>query len=338
MLSINHNNLDFLRQTNTIKETSSLTIDNIISNNQGIDTITLIAHYKTLSNIIKKDNLELQTDFKNLPINPYLKSIENQLKQDNKKRYKKEVFQPILEYVKLSSGNSLSNFMIIVRNTPLLFDYAINQKKAKDTFCQIIFSGLHQPTKKISSDSIKFISKILKRKTFNLHSLDLAIDYLNDKDISQKQTKTKLKELSKNNNYYLINSSIYCNNTKDKNISKFIIYDKYKKQSTYQKQKLSKNLLHWKRIEFELKPQTKTNFIDYIYSHIFYFDSLMRIENITKALQIDNYKSTYLEYQLSSIIDNRILNNKDNKLQFNSKDSLIRFIKYEYPKYRLLFQ
>jgi hypothetical protein len=156
---------------------TTFSIDNLIFNNQGIDTITQIANYKTLSNIIKKEGLQLRQKTKNLPISPYLKGIENQLKYDDKKRYKKDDFKPLVEYVKISHGKGLSNYMIVVRNIPVLFDHATEQKKSKDHFCMIIFTGLQQPTKTISRESIKFISKILKRKTFKLHSIDIATDF-----------------------------------------------------------------------------------------------------------------------------------------------------------------
>lgn len=315
------------KQETPLISLDTFSIDNIIFNNQGIDTITQIAHYKTLSNILTKEGLELQKDTSNLPINPYLKSITNQLKYDTKKRYKQDNFKPVIEYVKIAKGKGLSTFMIVVRNTPLLLDYATTNKKAKDTFCHIIFSGLHQPTKHISNEAIKFISKMLKRKAFKLHSIDLAIDYLDKKEINYKRKnlfKTDLKRLN-NDSSISKGNSLYCNSVNDKNADKILLYDKFKKQSIYQKQPLSNSLKYWKRLEIEIHPTSKSNFIEFINSNDFYSDSLMICKQIASDLKVSGFENRYLEYQLNSIIDNRSMNNKTSKIQFNSKESLDKF-------------
>ena len=54
------------------------------------------------------------------------------LTYDNKTRYKTNDFKPIIKYSKISKGVGLSNYIIIIQNTPTLFDYAISKKKAKD--------------------------------------------------------------------------------------------------------------------------------------------------------------------------------------------------------------
>lgn len=313
-------------------------IDNIISNNQGIDTITQIANFKTLSNIVKKEGLELKNNTQNLPINPYLKSIIKQLKYDTKKRYKQDDFKPIIEYVKIAKGKGLSTYMIVVRNTPILFDYAIANKKAKSSFCQIIFTGLHQPTKHISNDSIKFISKMLKRKAFKLHSMDIAMDYEDKKEISYKtkeQFKMNLYRIG-NNSYISKGNSLYCNSVNDRNIDKILIYDKYIKQSIYQKKALNKSLKKWKRLEITIKPSTKTNFINFINSNEFYTSCLYVCKEIATDLKVSEFENSYLEYQLSSFIDNRTINNKISKIRFNSKESLERFCQSDFNRYAII--
>lgn len=317
---------------------TNISIKDIISNHQGIDTITQIANYKTLSNIVIKEGLKLKKDIKHLPINSYLKSIINQLKTDTKKRYKKDDFKPIVEYVKIAKGKGLSTYMIVVRNTPLLFDYATTNKKAKSNYCHIIFAGLHQPTKHISSDSIKFISKILRRKAFKLHSMDIAIDYLDNQEISHKQKRQFKMNLNtlENNSAISKGNSLYCNSVNDKNVSKILIYDKFKKQSIYQKQPLDKSLKCWKRLEIEIHPSSKSNFIDFINSNDFYYDSLYICNKISKKLKVSGFKNDYLEYQLNSFIDNRTMNNKVSKVQFNSKESLERFCQSDFNRYIII--
>ncbi len=77
-------------------------VDDIIFNNKGIDTISQIANYQTFKNIIARNDKTLKQDIKNLPISPYIKGIYNQFEYDNKKRYKKDDFKPIIEYCKIS--------------------------------------------------------------------------------------------------------------------------------------------------------------------------------------------------------------------------------------------
>ena len=316
---------------------NNFSIDNIIFNTQGIDTVVQIANYKTLSNILLKDDRYLESNTKNLPISPYLKGIENQLKYDDKNRYKKDDFMPLIEYVKISKGKGLSNYMLVVRNIPVLFDYATTNKKAKDTFCMIIFSGLHQPTKAIPNEAIKFISKILKRKAFKLHSVDVATDYINKEPINYKSKTTFKKRLKKyNDNSYIIKgSSLYCNEVKHKNINKILLYDKYNKQKVHQKQMIHNNLANWKRLEIEIRPTKKSNFIDFIKSDDFKKDSLGVYRDISKKLKVSELDHNYINYQINSILDNRIINNAQSKKQFNSKESLKRFNSSTFKPYKI---
>ncbi len=157
----------------------------ITHNNQGIDTIQLIAKYTTVKSMVERMGLTIVAPSKNTPITKEIEKLENI--KDTKKRLKQDSFRPITQIVKLSKGKSLSNYMIITQNIPLLFDYATHHKKAKDTFCLITFAGLHQPTKQIESEAMKHISKVLKRKAFKLYSLDIAIDTTDHQNINYKR-------------------------------------------------------------------------------------------------------------------------------------------------------
>jgi len=180
--------------------TDQLTVDNsFMYHNQGIDTIQLVAKYETVIKMVERMGLEVQAMPKS---NKVFKKIDDEIKEDSKKRLKKESFSPIVEKVNLPKVNPKDKalFMSVVRNTPLLFDVATHHKKAKDTYCLITFAGLHQPSKKISSEAMKIISKFLKRKAFKLHSLDVAIDTADKRSISQNRKgafKDKLMKYSK---------------------------------------------------------------------------------------------------------------------------------------------
>jgi len=118
-------------------------------------------------------------------------------------------------------------------------------KKAKDTFCLVVYTGLHQPTKHISNEAVKLISKLLKRKTFTLLNCDVATDYKDAKDIDYKRKeefKSRLGEVC-DNSYIIKQNSLYCNQTTLKGIDKILLYDKYKKQKKTAPEKQAKNII-----------------------------------------------------------------------------------------------
>lgn len=306
----------------------TLSLDDVIFNNQGIDTIRQTANYKTVCNILKRDNLTIQTELKNTPLNPYINSFLQQMKHDTKTRYKRDDFLPVFEFVKIAEGKGLSNYMIIVRNTPELLDYAIKQKKAKDTYCTLIFTGLHQPTKHITAGAMRFISKMLGRKSFAVSSIDIATDFKSDEAINY-QAKEAFKERIKpysNNSYIIKGNSLYCNDVKHENIKRVLLYDKFKKQTTHQKQDLSSDLNKWQRLEITIKPTKRTGFNDFIASNEF-VECLRAYEHITELLKLSEFKGDYLRYQITGTLDNRTLNSNEAKRRFNSVESLERFNK-----------
>lgn len=294
-------------------------------NNQGIDTVSQIVSYKTLSNIIDKEGFEFKSGAKNLPINPYLKSIENQLKRDPKNRYKKDDHKPIIEYVKLARGKDLSNYMLVVRNIPLLFDHAIENKKAKGHYSLVIFSGLHQPTKHVTTGALKFISRILKRKTFKIHDIAFSKDYRDKLEVNHGRKNTFKEQLKEHGKDCIsTGSSLYCNNIYDKSINKILMYDKYKKQTVYHKQEIGTMPKDWKRLEMTVKPSKKMSFLEFINSEEF-AGALETFDQMAEDLGVPKTDKSYLEYQINSILDNRVMNNNESKKQFNSVDSIKRF-------------
>ena len=162
----------------TITIVKSPMVNNLMFNQIGIDTIQLIANYKTVVKLVERMGLSVTTPSKNSPVSRTITNIEN-IKDPNQ-RYKAHSFKPLTQIVKLSKGQSISNYMIITQNIPILFDHATHHKKAKDTFCLITFTGLHQPNTKINSEAMKIISTFTKRKTFKRVNIDIAIDTQDD--------------------------------------------------------------------------------------------------------------------------------------------------------------
>ena len=56
---------------------------------------------------------------------------------------------------------------------------------------------------------------------------------------------------------------------------------------------------------------------------------------ISKSVGVSNIDNSYLNYQISSMLDNRIMNNKNSIKQYNSKDSLTRFKMSEFKPYMI---
>jgi len=311
----------------------------IMYQQQGIDTIQLIAKYETVVKMVERMGLSVTTASKNSPISQTISKIGKQ--KESKKRLKKSAFKPCNEMVKLSKGKSLSNYMIISRNTPLLFDYATHHKKAKDTYCLITFAGLHQPTKKIESEAMKHISKILKRKAFKLYSLDVAIDTKDYRSITHNRKgafKDNLKPYS-NKGVISKGSSLYINEIDHESINRILYYDKYLKQTKHHKQGgINRSLRNWKRLEvtltFDVTKSNNKGFINYIESMNF-IDDLYEVDAVARKAKVKNYDEDYLLYQLNSLIDNRFMNNHESKEQFNSVDALERFKVSDFRRYIL---
>jgi len=298
-------------------------------NSQGIDTIRLIANYATTLKMVERLGLTVTSPSSNSPVSQTVTNLLKKEKYDLKKRYKRKEFSPVVEVVKLTKGKSLSNYMIITRNIPLLFDHAIHHKVKKDQFCLITFTGLHQPNKKIESEATKIMKKFLKRKTFKRHSVDIAIDYQSKVPISKEgleDFKERLQPFSKRGVTMPPNgaTTYYINKVEHLTISNIKNYDKYKK-AVSQKENISKAFKNWKRLEFTLTFDTETNdnrgFIDYLEAMNFN-DILHTLDEVIKKAKIKSYSHDFLEYQVSSFLDSRFMNNNKSKKQFNSVESL----------------
>ncbi|CAA6805283.1 MAG: Unknown protein [uncultured Sulfurovum sp.] len=317
--------------------------ENVTHRQMGIDTIELIANYETVVKLVEKQGFSLFRP-KKAKSNKTFKRVEYALKEDSKRRYKASSFSPIVEMVKLPKVQGRGQkplLMSIVRNIPVLFDVATHHKQAKDTFCLVIFAGLHQPTKKISHKAMSTISKFTNRKTFKVRSIDVAIDTTDFRSISHKRKESFKEQLAPYSKLGVISkgSSFYINNFEHvKSISRILYYDKYLKQTQHHGQKLSKGLSNWKRLEitltFDVTDQHNKGFTQYIEGFNF-LDDLFDIDEVAKKIGITSYSHDYITYQINSLLDNRFMNNRESKEQFNSVESLARFKQSDFRRYVL---
>jgi hypothetical protein len=232
-------------------------------------------------------------------------------------------------------------YISIVRNVPTLWDIAKHNKKAKDSFCMVTFAGLHQPSKKVSSEAMKTISKFLKRKAFKVCRVDIAIDTYDHRPINKENKKSFRAELMPyaNRGVNLEKTSFYINTLKHESMSKIIFYDKYKKQLDQQKKEvITKDLKDWKRLEvtltFDVTKRTNKGFVSYIEGMDF-IDDLCSIHKVSDKANAKSYDTDYLIYQINSLLDNRFMNNHESKKQFNSVESLARFKVSDFRTYTL---
>ena len=306
----------------------------------GIDTIELIARYEVFKKMADTLGLTIEPMPKRYKLH---EKIKKEVAKDTKSRRLVDEFTPIVEMIRLPKVGSKdkSLYISIVRNVPTLFDVAKHHKKAKGSFCRVVFAGLHQPTKKISSDAMKIISKFLKRKTFKLSSVDIAIDTTDHRSITegrQEEFKANLMPYSKSG-INLEKGSYYVNQVKHQSISRINYYDKYLKQLEQQKKtKIGKELKAWKRLEitltFDVTKRENKGFIQHIESLNFY-NTLHDIDEVASKANIKRYATDYLIYQINSLLDNRFMNNHESKEQFNSVESLERFNSSDFRRYIL---
>ena len=312
-------------------------------NQIGIDTIQLIANYETVIKMVERMGLSMTIPSKNSPVSEAVSKLEHITEQ--KQRYKADTFKAFTQVVKLTKGKSVSNYMMITQNIPLLFDHATHHKKAKDTFCLITFTGLHQPTKKIESEAMKIMSKFLKRKTFKRYCVDIATDTQEDTEAIKHKRKApfraNLMPFSKRGVIIPPNgaTSLYINNLDHRSISRILYYDKYLKMTKHHKQKgVNNDLKNWKRLEvtltFDVTKKQNKGFTQYI-EGLNFIDDICDIDEVIKKANIKDYDTSYLIYQLNSILDNRFMNNHESKKQFNSVQSLERFKSSDFRRYVL---
>ncbi len=310
-----------------------------IFNQLGIDNIELIAKYETFKTMVEKMGLTIEPMPNTHKIH---ERIDYEMKQDKQTRLLSDKFMPIVEVIYLPKvGKSKPLYITVVRNIPTLFDVATQRKKSKDTYCLILFAGLHQPSKKISSEAMKITSKIIKRKAFKLHSVDIAIDTTDQRSITHNRKGAFKDNLMPYSKQGVISkgSSLYINDLEHPSISRVLYYDKYLKQLNQQKKEIIGNdLREWKRLEitltFDVTKRENKGFTHYI-NDLNFVDDLYEVQEVAQLAGVKSYSNDYLIYQLNSLLDNRVINNHESVKQFNSVESLERFKQSDFRRYLL---
>lgn len=119
---------------------------------------------------------------------------------------------------------------------------------------EVVFAGLHQPSKDINPAIFRVLKAFLKR--FKLHTMDIAsdFDYRGHLRDLLKQTGAIMAYMRVGSRYRNEGDSIYFNETINTHgLRKILLYDKYKKQKFYHKENIHPDFVDWKRCEITLE-------------------------------------------------------------------------------------
>ncbi len=205
----------------------------------GIDTIRYIVTLVKLRKLMNELNLEYEVKISKSMMKTFKKEV-SKLTNINTHNFE-------LQIIKISKAKSLIGYMLVKKN--LNSDkYAQYIKKKKDNFREIIFTGLHQPTKYINKEHLETSYSVISRfsdKCFNC-TIDIALDGLSHYQIDKKvldnlmciyYKSTKDTKIYKNS-YYI--NKILSPESANFKYERLIIYDKYQKNGLYE---------YWKRLE-----------------------------------------------------------------------------------------
>jgi hypothetical protein len=310
------NPLDIPQLNILVSQKSGLTI-----NEKGVDSMSYIIREVASLKWLKSLGYEALEDYQNTAVSQY---VDKRLayEKTTQKGYTQTGYEPIATVLKLISERGLSSYIILYKNINETIKEATKQRKSKDTFALLEIHGLDQPSKNITVNTMKMLSKIIKRKAFKLHSYDLAQDILKHGKVNQK-TKESFKKIFFSDKCINEKNTVYINKTNIPNIGAIKYYDKYIKES--QNQEIDEDLKEWKRLEVTVvipRDKRKCAF-DYFHSVDFQED-LAKVNEVSKKLNIET-ENNYLNYQLNTLCDTRGLNNKPLETQFNSVEELEKF-------------
>ncbi|MBT5935084.1 hypothetical protein [Sulfurimonas sp.] len=247
---------------------------------------------KTLQKFLCTHNLEIRNSSKNYIINKYFETKEIKQSRDYD-----------VSFVEIGNTNNLSGYILIKHNIESQ-SISKNRKKRKDFYCEVIFTGLRQPTKYISIDTYSILSLFINR--FKISDMDICFDGINELEINQNALNSYywlFKDyISSFNDALIEKTSFYINKPQyvegdTSTIKKVILYDKYLKETRHKT--LNSAHKHWKRLEATIAMQYKLKglMID---------DYIVDVLNISsKYFQFNDFNLDYIYMQLKLLLDRR---------------------------------
>lgn len=213
----------------------------------GIDTVRYIVTLVKLRKLMNELNLEYEIKIS--------KTMMNTFKKEVSKLTNAHINDFELQIVKISKAKSLIGYMLVKKNINS-DSYARHIKKKKGAYREIIFTGLHQPTKQTAKEHLEASYRVIGRfidKCLN-STIDIALDGLYSPQIDKKALDRLMYmyfNSTKDTKQY--RDSYYINNILSPKSSIFtfkrlIIYDKFLKNGAYE---------NWKRLEITVNISKK---------------------------------------------------------------------------------
>ncbi|AQW82875.1 hypothetical protein [Campylobacter pinnipediorum] len=232
----------------------------------GIDSYEFILPKKTLMSFLKKLELikKLRLVSRNKSVKEYAdyKYKSKEAKKDESRQAKKDEDKTPMKirYISFKRGiKSLTNSMLVIEYTDELKKLCKKRKKRDGYYVSVVFAGLYQPSREVHKETYKILGKFLRR--FKTYSYDFAADFKGGGEISYKMKEffKKATEKYTDGNVTSKSTSLYANNCDDKfyGLSRILLYDKYKKQTNYHKQKIDNSFDGWQRLELTFKLNKK---------------------------------------------------------------------------------
>lgn len=217
----------------------------------GIDTFRFVIPKASLEVFLRKLGLygKIRKTTRNQQIHEYV----SQKFKSQKTSHHKHPFA--IKYINLKKGNkSLSNMILLISNSINCHYHSKINKKGYEHYVEVVFAGLHQPSKDINPAIFRVLKAFLKR--FKLHTMDIAsdFDYRGHLRDLLKQTGAIMAYMRVGSRYRNEGDSIYFNETINAHgLRKILLYDKYKKQKFYHKENIHPDFVDWKRCEITLE-------------------------------------------------------------------------------------
>ena len=211
--------------------------------------------------------------------------------------------------IKIGDTQNLSSYILIKNNLESV-SLSKSRKKSKGHYSEVIFSGLRQPTKKITIDTYSILIKFIKR--FKVSNIDICFDGLNDVEVTR-ASYFKLDYIFKDyiaskTDTNFIYTTFYINRPSNKlsdsdRFKKIVVYDKYIKECRVKN--IDRELKNWKRIEVTVNIDFKLNGFNLD-------ESIQDIEPVAKHyFNTSSFNYTYLDLQLKLLEDKRTHKRKD---------------------------
>lgn len=221
----------------------------------GFDTFRFVIPKDSLEVFLRKKGLyeKIRKSSRNEQIHEYVSQKFKSQRTSNPKH-------PFcVKYINLKRGNkSLSNTILLIHNSINCHYRSKISKKGYEHYVEVIFAGLHQPSKDIEGNVFKVLKAFLKR--FKTHTIDIASDFdFKGRLVNLlKQTGAMMKYMAMGGRARNEGSSIYINETINTHgLKKILLYDKYEKQKFYHKENIHPDFIDWKRCEITLEIRQK---------------------------------------------------------------------------------